>query len=78
VTKDYDCVHDAPPGFDSAYDPYRDKNCALPGEETTIKEWLHCGKDKKGKVGLWVMEGATHSPAFNADFSNDMLKFILE
>ena len=78
VKKDYDCVADAPADWDSQYDPYRDKNCALPGEETTVQEWLNCGKEGKGKVGLWVMDGATHSPAFNADFSDDMLKFILE
>lgn len=73
--KDYDCEEDAPDDFDSHYDKYKDKNCGLPGEETVVKEWRSCTSG--AKMQLWLMEGATHSPALSSKFSDDALNFLL-
>jgi len=50
-----------------------------------VKEWRGCsgngggGEEKgDGRVGLWVVEGAQHNPAFNSAWSDDMLRFVLE
>jgi polyhydroxybutyrate depolymerase len=73
--RDFDCVPTVPPQWDSIFDPYRDHNCAIQGAETHVRDWNSC--ENGAKVSQWALEGSHHNPAFNFEFSSQMLSRVL-
>ena len=43
-----------------------------------VTEWTGCGPQGDKKMATWLVEGASHNPAFNDAFSDDTLHFLLD
>lgn len=48
-----------------------------PSQNSTVTEWHGCGKAGDRKLGTWMVRDATHSPSFNAAWSDDVIDWLL-
>lgn len=46
-------------------------------QNSTVTEWHGCGKNGDRKLATWMVGSATHNPAFNAAWSDDVVDWLL-
>ena len=79
ANRDYDCDLSRPwddntDGHGFAFNEWHGHNCRLEGQETEVTGYS-CAKE--AAVEFWWVKGAEHNPGFSAQWSDDVIAWLL-